>query len=71
MISKVDIKSMLGYGYERELGLGCKLLGDQNKIVGAIVSHYNEKKNCGHWCRPLQGKKLLWVPPLDLKKQEP
>ena len=43
MISKVDIKSMLGYGYERELGLGCKLLGDQNKIVGAIVSHYNEK----------------------------
>jgi hypothetical protein len=35
MISKVDIKSMPKYGYERDLGLGCRLLG-------------GSKQNCGH-----------------------
>jgi len=44
MISKVDIKSMPRYGYERDLGLGCRLLGDQNKIVSTSVGRYNKKK---------------------------
>ncbi len=35
MIFRADIKSMLGYGYERDLGLGCKLLG-------------GSKQNCGY-----------------------
>jgi hypothetical protein len=35
MISKADIKSMPKYGYERDLGLGCRLLG-------------GSKQNCGH-----------------------
>jgi len=35
MISKVDIKSMLKYGYERDLGLECRLLR-------------GSKQNCGH-----------------------
>ncbi len=59
------------YGYERHLGLRCRLVG-------------GSKQNYGHQCRPLQpkkkkkvvgvsvghykGKKLLWVPTLDLKK---
>jgi hypothetical protein len=46
MISRVDIKSMLGYGYERDLGLGCRLL-------------QGSKQNCGHQCRPLQPKKKV------------
>ncbi len=54
MIFRVDIKSMLGYGYERDLSLRCKLLGDQSKIVGTSIGFYSEKK-------------LLWVLPLDLK----
>jgi hypothetical protein len=44
MISRGDIKSMLGYGYERDLGLGCRLLG-------------GSKQNYGYQCRPLQKKK--------------
>ncbi len=40
----MDIKSMLGYGYEGDLGLGCRLVGDQNKTVGASVGHYNKTK---------------------------
>jgi hypothetical protein len=47
MISRVDIKSMFEYGYERDLGSGCRLLGDQNKIVGINIGRYNEKKNYG------------------------
>ncbi len=35
MISKVDIKSMPKYGYERDLGLECRLLR-------------GSKQNCGH-----------------------
>lgn len=35
MISKTNIKSMAKYGYERDLGLGCRLLG-------------GSKQNCGH-----------------------
>jgi hypothetical protein len=55
MISMANIKSMPGYGYKRDLGLGCRLLR-------------GPKQNCGHQCRLLQRKKLLWVPPLNLKK---
>jgi hypothetical protein len=47
MISRANIKSMLGY--ERDLGLGCRLVGDQSKIVGANVGHYNPKKRL--WVR--------------------
>jgi len=41
--------------------------------MGTSVGHYKKKrkKGCGCWCRPLQGKKLSWAPPLDLKKREP
>ncbi len=53
MISRVDIKSMFVYGYERDLDRRCQ--GDQNKIMGASVGCY-------------KGKKLLWVLPLDFKK---
>jgi len=35
MISKVDIKSMFGYGYDMDLGLRCRLLR-------------GSKQNCGH-----------------------
>jgi hypothetical protein len=44
MIYKADIKSMPRYGYERDLGLGCRLLG-------------GSKQNCGSQFRPLQHKK--------------
>jgi hypothetical protein len=44
MISRVDIKSIFRYGYERDLGLRCRLLGDQNKNIGTNIGHYNEKK---------------------------
>jgi hypothetical protein len=56
MISRVDIKSMPKYGYERDLGLGCRLLGDQNKIVGANVGCYNGKKGCGCHVGHYKGK---------------
>jgi len=66
MIFRANIKSMPKYGYERDLGLGCRLLKASKQNCGRSVSRYNEKKGCGHWCRPLQKKKLLWVLPLDL-----
>jgi hypothetical protein len=44
MISRANMKSMPGYGHEKYLSLGCRLLGDQNKIVGVDVGHYNAKK---------------------------
>jgi hypothetical protein len=44
MISRADNKSMLGYGHEKDLGSGCRLLG-------------GSKQNCGCQCRPLQQKK--------------
>ncbi len=34
MISKVDIKSMPEYGYERDLGLRCRLLGRSKQNYG-------------------------------------
>jgi hypothetical protein len=34
MISRVDIKSMPKYGYERDLGLGCKLLRGSKQNYG-------------------------------------
>jgi hypothetical protein len=40
MISTVDIKSTPRYGYERDLGVGCRLLG-------------GSKQNSGCQCRPL------------------
>ncbi len=46
----VDMKSMPKYGYERDLGLGCRLLG-------------GSKQSCRRQCRPLrQKKKQLWAP---------
>jgi hypothetical protein len=56
MIFKVDIKSMPKYGYERNLGLRCKLLGGL-------------KQNCGCYCRSLQRKNILWALPLDLNNK--
>ncbi len=35
---------MLGYGYEKDLGLGCRLLRGQNKTMGTDVGHFNKKK---------------------------
>ncbi len=46
MIFRVDIKSMHVYGYERDLGLGCRLLK-------------GSKQNCGGQCRLLQQKKKV------------
>jgi len=48
----------------------CRLLKGSNKIVGINVGHYKEKDYYGHRCRPLQGKKMLWVLPSDLKENK-
>ncbi len=34
MISRANIKSMLGYGYEKDLGLRCRLLGVSKQNCG-------------------------------------
>jgi hypothetical protein len=34
MISKADVKSMPGYGYEKGLSLGCRLLGGSKQNCG-------------------------------------
>jgi len=47
MISRANMKSMPGYGHERYLGLGCRLLGDQNKIVGVKRRSLQCKKVVG------------------------
>jgi hypothetical protein len=64
------LKPCVGYGYERYIGLGCKLLGGSKKNYGCQCRSLQQKKGCGSRCRLLQGKKLLWVSPLDLKKNK-
>ncbi len=46
MISRANINSMPGYGYERDLGLGCRLLR-------------GSKQNCECQCKLLQHKKAM------------
>jgi hypothetical protein len=61
MISRADIKDMLGCGYERDLGLVCRLGGSKQncecqcrsiqqkkEVVGAAVDCYKGKNCCGH-----------------------
>jgi len=62
MISVADIKSMPGYGYEKDLSLECRflrglkqncgrqcrLLQQEKRVVGTDVGHYKGKKCCGH-----------------------
>jgi hypothetical protein len=39
MISKAAIQLMHGYGYERDLGLRCGLLGGSKQNCGTIVGY--------------------------------
>jgi hypothetical protein len=51
MISNVDIKSLLGYRYEKGLGFKCRLYKCR-LLEGS-------KQNYGCQCRPLQGKNVV------------
>jgi hypothetical protein len=60
---------MLGYGYERDLGLGYRLLRGSKQNCGCVCRPVQWKKSCGCWFRSLQGKNLMWASPLNLRKQ--
>ncbi len=72
MIYRANINSMPGYGYERDLGLGCTLLRGSKQNCDRQCKLFQHKKIYGCQCKLLQGKNLMWALSLNLKgKKKP